>query len=55
MNTVIVPVDFSDTSLNAAQYAVKLLSRSSGVEMILYHMFMKPNEEENSIGILGTS
>jgi nucleotide-binding universal stress UspA family protein len=49
MNTVIVPVDFSDTSLNAARYAVKLLAGHPGVEMILYHMFVKPNEEENSI------
>jgi nucleotide-binding universal stress UspA family protein len=49
MNTVIVPVDFSDTSLNAARYAVKLLAGHPGVEMILYHMYTKPNEEENSI------
>ncbi len=49
MNTVIVPIDFSDTSLNAARYAVKLLAGHQGVEMILYHMFSKPNEEENSI------
>lgn len=49
MNTVIVPVDFSDTSLNAARYATKLLSGHNGVEMILYHMFVKENEEENSI------
>jgi len=48
MNTVIVPVDFSDTSLNAARYAVKLLSGHEGVELILYHMYQKENEEEVS-------
>ena len=48
MNTVIVPIDFSDTSLNAARYAVKLLSGHEGVEMILYHMYQKENEEEVS-------
>ncbi len=49
MDTVIVPVDFSDTSLNAARYAAKLLVGHPGVEMILYHMYVKPNEEENSV------
>ena len=49
MNTVIVPVDFSETSLNAARYAVKLLAGHTGVEILLYHMFIKENEEENSL------
>jgi nucleotide-binding universal stress UspA family protein len=42
MNTVIVPVDFSDTSLNAARYAVKLLTGHYGVNMILHHVYEKP-------------
>ena len=42
MNTVIVPVDFSETSHNAARYAVKLLTGHYGVNMILYHMYDKP-------------
>jgi nucleotide-binding universal stress UspA family protein len=42
MNTVIVPVDFSDTSLNAARYAVQLLTGHYGVNMILHHMYEKP-------------
>jgi nucleotide-binding universal stress UspA family protein len=42
MRTVLVPVDFSDTSLNAATYAVKMLTGIYGVNMLLYHMYEKP-------------
>ncbi len=41
MQTVIVPVDFSDTSLNAARYAVQLLTGRYGVNMILHHVYEK--------------
>jgi nucleotide-binding universal stress UspA family protein len=41
MQTVIVPVDFSDTSLNAARYAVQLLTGHYGVNMILHHVYEK--------------
>jgi nucleotide-binding universal stress UspA family protein len=41
MNTVIVPVDFSETSLNAARYAAKLLTGHYGVNMILHHVYEK--------------
>jgi nucleotide-binding universal stress UspA family protein len=44
MNTVIVPVDFSDTSLNAARYAVQLLSGHYGVNMILHHVYDKASQ-----------
>ena len=44
MNTVIVPVDFSETSLNAANYAAKLLVGHYGVNMILYHSYSKASE-----------
>jgi len=47
MNTVVVPIDFSETSFNAARYAVKLLTNHAEVEIILYHTFEKPEEEEN--------
>lgn len=36
MKTVIVPVDFSETSLNAARYATKLLTGHYGVTMVLF-------------------
>ena len=46
MNTVIVPVDFSKASLNAAKYAVNLLSTHGGVSIILYHHYSKPAEQD---------
>jgi nucleotide-binding universal stress UspA family protein len=49
MNTVLVPIDFSETSFNAARYAVKLLTNHPEVELTLYHTFDKPEEEENRI------
>lgn len=41
MQTVIVPVDFSETSINAARYAMKLLTGHYGVNMILHHVYEK--------------
>lgn len=48
MNTVIVPVDFSETSLNAASYAAQLLVGHYGVSMLLYHHYSKQAEEKES-------
>lgn len=44
MNTVIVPVDFSETSLNAAQFAAKLFVGHYGVTIVLYHSYSKATE-----------
>ena len=44
MNTVIVPIDFSETSLHAATYAAQLLEGHFGVNMILYHSYNKDTE-----------
>ena len=44
MNTVIVPIDFSETSLNAARYAVKLLTCHYGVHMILHNVYEKASQ-----------
>jgi len=44
MNTVIVPVDFSETSLHAARYAAQLLTGHYGVTMLLYHSYGKASE-----------
>jgi nucleotide-binding universal stress UspA family protein len=46
MNTVIVPVDFSETSLNAARYATRLLTGHYGVNMILHHVYDKPGDAD---------
>jgi nucleotide-binding universal stress UspA family protein len=48
MNTVIVPVDFSETSLNAARYAAQLLVGHYGVNVVLYHHYTKASEEKES-------
>jgi nucleotide-binding universal stress UspA family protein len=49
MQTVIVPVDFSETSLNAARYATKLLTGHYGVNMILHHVYEKASQENESL------
>lgn len=46
MNTVIVPVDFSPTSLHAAKYAAQLLAGHYGVTLVLYHSYSKTGEAE---------
>jgi nucleotide-binding universal stress UspA family protein len=52
MNTVIVPVDFSETSLNAARYAAKFLNGHYGVTLVLYHSFPKEHEKDETIAKL---
>lgn len=37
MNTLIVPVDFSETSVNAARYAAALSAELSPAKIVLYH------------------
>jgi nucleotide-binding universal stress UspA family protein len=41
MKTFLVPVDFSPTSVNAAEYAIALTKDIPGVEIILYHVFSR--------------
>lgn len=48
MNTVIVPVDFSQASSNAAMYASQMLTGVYDVHLVLYHMYEKQNEEEQA-------
>lgn len=45
METVICPVDFSDTSLNAAHYAASILVGHYGVNLILYNSFSDKADE----------
>jgi len=51
MNTVIIPLDFSETSLHAARYAAQLLAGQK-VKIILYHSYDKPVEADHAIGAL---
>lgn len=39
MQTVIVPIDFSETSFNAAQYAYNMFKNRQGTTLILYHFY----------------
>ncbi len=52
MNTVIIPVDFSETSLHAARYAAQLLAGQKGINIVLYHSYEKPVEAEHAVGAL---
>lgn len=44
MKTVIIPVDFSETALNAVRYAADMLTGKAGTTVILYHMFERDKE-----------
>src|SRR6476659_2563052 len=46
MNTVIVPVDFSLVSYNAADYAAAMLNDVSDSSLILFHVYEKDHEGE---------
>ncbi len=46
MKTVIIPIDFSETSLNAARYTAVMLSGKSDASIILYNMFSHDDEFE---------
>ncbi|MEO6489806.1 MAG: universal stress protein [Ferruginibacter sp.] len=48
MNTVIVPVDFSETSIHAARYAANILVGHYGVSILLYHSYSKASEAAQS-------
>lgn len=41
MKTWLLPIDFSETSKNAARYAVKLANETPDVKLVLYHVFGK--------------
>ena len=48
MNTVIVPLDFSDASINAAEYAARLFNNHENINLILYHAYENDRESESS-------
>jgi nucleotide-binding universal stress UspA family protein len=44
MKHVIIAVDFSEASLNAARYAAGMLNGSADTQVILYHLFEKEDD-----------
>ena len=46
MKTVIIPVDFSETSLNAARYAAEMLSEKPDANIILFNLYHRDSEYE---------
>ena len=49
MHRIIIPVDFSETSLNAARYAAKMLAWNEGATAVLYHNYESENDEDISL------
>jgi nucleotide-binding universal stress UspA family protein len=52
MKDVIIPVDFSATSLNAARYAADMLSNKPDTRVILYNMYKDEEEAPTSLQYL---
>ena len=48
MKDFIIPVDFSETSLNAARYAASMLGGRADSRVILYNMFKNEEEAETA-------
>jgi nucleotide-binding universal stress UspA family protein len=46
MKTVIIPVDFSETSLNAARYAAAMLSGKNDTQIILFNLYTHDHDFE---------
>ena len=46
MHRVIIPVDFSDTALNAARFVGKMLAEKQDTAVILYHNFKDEQDHE---------
>lgn len=49
MHRIIIPVDFSETSLNAARYAAKMLAWNDAATAVLYHNY--ENEDDLDISL----
>lgn len=52
MTHVIVPVDFSETSLNAAKYAANMYEFRADVKIMLYHLATSEEEKSNASVLL---
>lgn len=54
MKTVIIPVDFSETSFNAARYSAQMLSGKPDAHIVLYTMFENDDEYETATNYLNS-
>lgn len=41
MKNILIPIDFSEVSLNAARYSALMYSGNTDMKIILYHMYGK--------------
>lgn len=48
MQRVIIPVDFSETSLNAARYAARMLGWNESITVILYHHYETSEDHDTA-------
>lgn len=54
MKTIIVPLDFSETSMNAAHYAAKLYQGKKDITLILYHFYSDPEDASTAENYLNS-
>lgn len=54
MITIIVPLDFSETSFNAAHYAVDMFNDRNDVNIILYHYYASGEDVAKATNYLNT-
>ena len=52
MYRVLVPVDFSETSMNAARFAAQMLANKKNAVAILYHNYAHAHECDNCTGYM---
>ncbi len=52
MQTILVPVDFSETASGAAKYSVQLFKGSTNTEIIFYHMYSDDDGEDLALAAL---
>jgi nucleotide-binding universal stress UspA family protein len=52
MQRVIIPVDFSETSIKAARFAAKMLAGKKSAAVILYNNYETEDDQENCINYL---
>lgn len=49
MHRVIIPVDFSETSLNAARFTAKMLAGKKDAVAVLYHNYETPDDRDVAV------